>query len=64
MKEKIVTEFVSVSNADNFSEFPKINELLNEGWLVKNFNVSYHVKPLGAFVVAVLQKVDNAEAGS
>ena len=57
MNEKIVVEQINFTQSEDLSDFPKINKLLKDGWLVKNWNVTTTVKPITIMVVAVLQKV-------
>lgn len=57
MNEKIVAEYISLKPNVDFTDFPKINEMLENGWLVKNWDITTSTNPITIMVVAVLQKV-------
>ena len=56
MNEKIVTEKAKFVENPQFSDFPKINELLNDGWKVKKWDIHVIPQPFELVVIAVLQK--------
>ncbi len=64
MNEKIVVEQITIYGEANFSDFPKINELLKSGWVVKNWHIDTHTNPVSVLLVAVLQEVSNTKANA